>query len=85
MSALSAASLRAELRWTPLISAAGYDRSPLLSELERGAASELSTARTRWPTELSRRLARLTVPIDDVLAVVTPHAAWWGRYPRAER
>ena len=81
MSAVSAASLHAELRWTPLISAVGYDRSPLLSEVERGAVFELSTTRTRWPTELSRMLARLTVPIDDLLAVVTPHAAWWGRYP----
>ena len=81
MSALSAASLPAQLRWMPLISTVGYDRSPLLSELERGAVSELSMTRTRWPADLGRALARLTEPIDDVLGVVTPHAAWWGRYP----
>lgn len=67
--------------WVLALSDRRYDRAPLLTECERAAVSELSSSRTRWPTDLSGALVRLTEPIDDVLGVVTPHAAWWGRYP----
>ena len=58
-----------------------YDRRPGLTEAERAAVSELAGQRTRRPEELSSAVARLTDPIDDVLGVVTPHAARWGRGP----
>ena len=67
--------------WVLALSASRYDRSPVLSARERAAVSELAGSRTRWPADLSLALARLTAPIDDVLSVVCPQAAWWGRYP----
>jgi integrase len=67
--------------WVLALSGNDYDRSPLLTASERAAVSELSTSRTRWPSDLSAAVARLSQPMDDVLEVVTPQAAWWGRYP----
>jgi site-specific recombinase XerD len=67
--------------WVLALSDNRYDRRPVLTEAERAAVRELAHQRTRWPEELSRAIARLTDPIDDVLAVVTPQAAWWGRGP----
>lgn len=80
MSALYARQQRGPA-WVLALSGSDYDRSPLLTASERAAVSELSTSRTRWPSELSAAVARLTKPMDDVLGVVTPQAAWWGRYP----
>jgi hypothetical protein len=68
-------------RWSPLLTAAGYDRRPELTAGERSALAELHRSPPRWRTGLSTAVARLTGPIDDVLAVVTPSTAWWGRYP----
>lgn len=67
--------------WVLALAGNRYDRSPLLSAGERSAISQLAGSRTRWPADLSLALARLTAPIDDVLTVVCPQAAWWGRYP----
>jgi len=67
--------------WVLALSGNDYDRSPWLTASERAAVFELSTSRTRWPTELSAAVARLTKPMDDVLGVVAPQAAWWGRSP----
>ena len=67
--------------WVMALADRRYDRTPQLSSAERAALGELSESRTRWPPALAATVARLTEPIDDVLAVVTPHAAWWGRYP----
>ena len=67
--------------WVLALSASHYDRRPGLSEAERAAVGELAGQRTRWPAELSAVVARLTDPIDDVLRIVTPQAAWWGRGP----
>jgi integrase len=58
-----------------------YDRDPRLTPAEHAALSELYHTPTAWRTDRSGAVARLTVPIDDVLCVVTPHAAWWGRLP----
>jgi integrase len=70
--------------WELALSGHRYDRSPALTATELAAVAELAGSRTRWPADLSLALARLTEPIDDVLSVVCPQAAWWGRY-RARR
>ena len=67
--------------WVMALADRRYDRTPQLSAAEQAALGELSGSRTRWPPALAATVARLTEPIDDVLAVVTPHTAWWGRYP----
>jgi integrase len=67
--------------WALALTGNRYDRSPLLTATELAAVSELAGSRTRSPADLSLALARLTEPMDDVLSVVTPQAAWWGRYP----
>jgi integrase len=80
VSALAAAS-DGRRGWVLPLADRRYDRSPRLSAAERSALAELSGSRTRWPAELAAAVTRLTEPIDDVLAVVTPQAPWWGRYP----
>jgi integrase len=67
--------------WVLALSGNDYDRSPWLTASERAAVAQLSRSRTRWPTELGAAVARLTEPMDDVLGVVAPQAAWWGRSP----
>jgi integrase len=67
--------------WVLALAGECYDRSPRLTARERAAVAELRGSRTRWPSDLSAAVVRLTKPIDDVLGVVTPQAAWWGRSP----
>lgn len=81
MTALNLPATTARKRWVLALDPNRYVRSPLLSPSERAALLKLHRSPTRWRTELSSAVARLTEPIDDVLAVVTPHTAWWGRYP----
>ena len=83
MTSLSAAGVKDAPRptWVLALSANHYDRRRALTDPERAAVGELAGQRTRWPTECSVAVARLTDPIDDVLRVVTPQAAWWGRGP----
>jgi hypothetical protein len=69
MTALRAAAVEVERRRTPLISPAGYDRSPELSQRERRALRSIDGRPTRWPAGVAQDLARLTLPINDVLAV----------------
>ena len=80
MSALPALTLP-QSAWVLALSDRRYDRSPQLTATEQTALVELCRSPARWRTELSAAVARLTEPIDDVLAVVVPQAAWWGRYP----
>jgi len=67
--------------WVLALSGNDYDRSPWLTTSERAAMSVLSASKTRWPSDLSSAVVRLTEPMDDVLGVVAMQAAWWGRYP----
>ena len=60
---------------------AGYDRRTELSVAERDALASVSASKHRWPADAAVTLARLTDPVDDVLAFVTPQAVWWGRSP----
>jgi site-specific recombinase XerD len=77
-----AAALRAELHPPPWPSGiARYDRRTGLSAAERDALSAVAASRNRWPAGAALTLARLTEPVDDVLAFVTPRAVWRGRSP----
>jgi hypothetical protein len=58
-----------------------YDRRPQPSVRERDALAVLHARHYRPPVDVMARLARLTAPVDDVLAFVAPRAVWWGRSP----
>lgn len=58
-----------------------YDRRTELSGAERDALGAVAASRYRWPVDAAVTLARLTDPVDDVLAFVMPRAVWWGRSP----
>jgi integrase len=60
---------------------ARYDRRTEVTVVERDALAAVQTCKYRWPADAATVLARLTVPVDDVLAFVTPQAVWWGRSP----
>jgi integrase len=76
----------AGLRREPLTPAwpsgiASYDRRAGVSTAERDALAAVQASKYRWPAGAAVALARLTDPVDDVLAFVTPRAVWWGRSP----
>jgi hypothetical protein len=64
-------------RWMPLVEVAGYDRTAALTGEERRALALRDAHHDHWPTA-AQALARLTGPVDDALAVISPHPAWWA-------
>jgi integrase len=81
MSASTAVTLEQTRRWTPSISAAGYDRRPSLTPQEQQALRSIEDRPFRWPTGVADALARLIVPIHDVLAVAALKPGDWAGAP----
>lgn len=81
MTALRAATPASGLRWTPLISAPAYDRSPSLSRPERHALALIKDRPTRWPAGVAPALSRLITPINDVLAAAGLKTGSWAGAP----
>jgi hypothetical protein len=67
-------------RWTPLIDPARYERRATLDRNERWALGLLEARPSRWPRCVGDAVARLLVPIDDVLDVAGCHSSHgWAR------
>jgi len=67
-------------RWTPLVDPARYDRRATLDRTERWALGLLAARPSRWPRGVGDAVARLLVPINDVLDVAGCHSSrGWAR------
>jgi len=85
VTALSAASLAPQPRWTQLISPAVYDRTLALSRSERRALGLIEDRPGRWPAGVADELSRLVAPINDVLAVAgLKPRSWAGPFTRGD-
>ena len=65
-------------RWVPLVVVAGYDRATALTGDERRALALIDAHDYNWPAA-AQALGRLTGPVNDALAVISPHPRWWAR------
>src|SRR5450755_3852980 len=81
MTAVLATALEHQSRWTPLLSPAAYDRRVALSGEERRALALIADRPGRWPAGVAEALARLTRPINDVLAVAGLKPGSWAGAP----
>ena len=67
-------------RWTPLIDPARYERRATLNRRERWAVGLLEARPSRWLRGVGDAVARLLVPINDVLDVAGCHTSHgWAR------
>jgi len=81
MTAVLAAALEPQARWTPLLSPAAYDRRVALRREERRALALIADRPSRWPAGVAEALARLTAPINDVLAAAGLKPGSWAGAP----
>jgi hypothetical protein len=81
MTAVLATALEHQSRWTPPLSPAAYDRRVALSQQERLALALIADHSGRWPAGVAEALARLTRPINDVLAVAGLKPGSWAGAP----
>ena len=81
MTAVLATALEPQPRWTQPLSPAAYDRRVALSREERRALALIADRPPRWPAGVAEALARLTAPINDVLAVAGLKPGSWAGAP----
>ena len=81
MTAVLAGAFEPRPRWTPPLSPAAYDRRVALSQEERRALALIAGRPPRWPAGVAEALARLTAPVNDVLAVAGLKPGSWAGAP----